>query len=512
MNAASPFPDGVPAGAAPQLADQIDFDLTQPRAALDRLPTAMAVFALYGAPGEEPYLGRTPNLKRRLERLLTPSAGHTRRLQLAGRVRRIGWRRVGSDFEALLTQFALLEELYGPDVLERMHLRAPALIRFYGANPFPRIGVSTRPSQRELDWAYGPFLSRAAAERFAEESLKLFLLRRCTEELAPRADHPGCAYGEMKMCLEPCKLACTPARYAAEAAAVERFLATRGASRRDELSARRAQASEALEFELAALLHAQVQRVEAVQALAPELVSPLGRLRALLLLPAAEPGFVACFLMENGSLRGPAGFSLEGMRIQNEHSGSTSLFAHPVLIEAIVEPEPASPAASGALKAEPAAASGLIATPPASSSSVGASGAEASASEAGSPDLTVGENSQPDVVAAQRTEPSLAGCAAAPPDSGESSVSASATRAARRRDRDALEVRLEAVLAELEAPQPAPTPTRRQGHLALLKRWYYRPEARRVGEVFFPAADGQWPLKAILRGLGRVYLGAPPSR
>jgi hypothetical protein len=49
-----------------------------------------------------------------------------------------------------------------------------------------------------------------------------------------------------------------------------------------------------------------------------------------------------------------------------------------------------------------------------------------------------------------------------------------------------------------------PSATLRQGHLALLKRWYYRPEARRSGEIFFPDAEGRWPVKALLRGVGRV--------
>ena len=48
------------------------------------------------------------------------------------------------------------------------------------------------------------------------------------------------------------------------------------------------------------------------------------------------------------------------------------------------------------------------------------------------------------------------------------------------------------------------TATIRQGHLALLKRWYYRPEAKRAGEIFFPDADDRWPVKAILRGIGRI--------
>ena len=60
------------------------------------------------------------------------------------------------------------------------------------------------------------------------------------------------------------------------------------------------------------------------------------------------------------------------------------------------------------------------------------------------------------------------------------------------------------MLVELSVKTDAPSATVRQGHLALLKRWYYRPEVRRVGEIFFPADDGSWPLKAILRGVGRV--------
>ena len=90
----------------------IAFDPTDAKAALAQLPQRPAVFALYGADAkDEPYIGRTPNLRGRLERLLQPSPKHPRRLQLAGRVRRIAWRLTGSEFESLLTQFSLLEEI-----------------------------------------------------------------------------------------------------------------------------------------------------------------------------------------------------------------------------------------------------------------------------------------------------------------------------------------------------------------------------------------------------------------
>jgi len=257
----------------PDRMEQIPFDPADPKAALSQLPQAAAVYALYGAEAhQEPYIGRTPNLRARLERLLQPSPKHPRRLQLAGRVRRIEWRLTGSEFESLLLQFELLQNQYGPkapdESLKRMHLRNPAFIRYLGGNPYPRIIVTHRPSQREAGWCYGPFASRAAAERFADEALKLFLLRRCTDDLAPDPSHPGCVYSEMKMCLAPCYKGCSDDRYAEEAAAVENFLATRGESKLVVLRTERDQASANLEFESAAALHAQVQKVESVHALA----------------------------------------------------------------------------------------------------------------------------------------------------------------------------------------------------------------------------------------------------
>src|ERR1035437_2444630 len=447
---------------------QIGFDPADAKATLAQLPTSSAVFALYGAEVHaEPYIGRTPNLRGRLERLLQPSAKYPRRLQLAGRVRQIRWRLTGSEFESLLAQFSLLEGIYGAKALERKHLGAPAFIRFFGSNAYPRITVTNHPSQREAGWAFGPFQSRAAAERFADEALKLFLLRRCTEELEPNPSHPGCVYSEMKMCLAPCYMGCTYERYAEEAASVEQFLATRGESRLVQLRTQREEASAKLDFEAAAALHAQVQRVESVRALASELVRPLSQLRAVVLQASANPGEVAVFLYENGRLSGPAGFSTLGMRIQNEQSGSTSLFAHPMAIEPIPE------------------VPGLEAVPEEKIFS----GAEALVDSA---DLMRGLKFHPS------EQKSLSG------DPGKPSPPSVEAEEPMKLARGVLEARMEAALVALAEPSGPPSATIRQGYLALLKRWYYRAEIRRSGEIFFCDAEGRWPVKAMLRGVGRV--------
>jgi excinuclease ABC subunit C len=447
----------LPTGALHEIA----FDPADPKAALRQLPQKAAVFSLYGAEAHaEPYIGRTPNLRARLERLLQPSAKHPRRLQLAGLVRRIVWRLTGSEFESLLLQCELLQNQYGTKCLERMHLRAPAFVRFLGSNPYPRIVVTNRPSQREADWAYGPFASRAAAERYVDEALKLFLLRRCTDDLDPNPSHPGCVYSEMKMCLAPCYQGCTDERYSEEAAAVENFLATRGEGRLVTLEAQRDAASANLEFEAAAAVHAQVQRVESVRAQASELVRPLSRLRAVILQGSAYPDEVAVFLFEQGRLRGPVAFSTLGMRIQNEQSGSSSLFAQPMAMEAVAEKQ--------------------------GTREQGNQGTEEQGLGIG--EQGTGKDSVEEI------------------DPASQAASEAGVAKAVKIARGVLEGRLEAALALLSEPLDPPSATVRQAHLALLKRWYYRPEVRRAGEIFFPDAEGNWPVKAILRGVGRVFV------
>jgi excinuclease ABC subunit C len=533
--------------------EQIGFDPLNAMEALRQLPHAPAVFALYGAEAHaEPYIGRTPNLRARLERLLQPSPKHPRRLQLAGRVRRIEYRLTGSEFESLLAQFSLLEEVYGPKSLDRMHLRMPAFVRYLGGNPYPRITVTNRPSLRESGRSYGPFPSRVAAERYAEEALKLFLLRRCTFELDPDPSYPGCVYSEMKMCLAPCFKGCTDERYQEESAAVESFFATRGESRLVPLRAQREEASANLEFESAAQIHAQVQRVESVRALAAELVRPLSQLRAVILQAAAQPGEVSVFLFADGRLRGPAAFSTLGMRIQNEQSGSSSLFAQPLALEPVPEGQVSGFRDQGSEKQgtgnreQGTEEQGLgtrdqgleqqgignrdqgleqqgignreqgtedrgLATRDQGTEEQGLGTRDEGLEQQG-----IGNREQGIEISPSQSEGVLKGhdfSRAETSPHNEWALAPEGNPAPQKLPRGLLESRMEAALAALNHSESAPSATLRQGHLALLKRWYYRPEARRAGEIFFPDTEGQWPVKALLRGAGRVAakMLAPPA-
>jgi excinuclease ABC subunit C len=300
------------------------------------IPAEAGVFALFGADERtEPYLNRTPDLRRRLKRLLDPKPDQSKRLKLAARIRRIEYTRTGSEFEALLCLYQASVEAMGERARERMHLRPPVFLRMSMQNEFPRVYPAARLTLKAGEDLFGPFPSRWMAERWLEQMLNLFLLRRCQEDLRPDPAFPGCIYSELKKCLAPCFEGCTRARYDQEAAAVHDFLATRGESLRTRLAAEREAASEALDFERAAEVHARVERVEEVTGALPEAVRPLARLRGVIVQPAVEAETVALFLLEGGQLAGPAFFSTLGMRHPNEQSGSSSLFAHPTMLEPV---------------------------------------------------------------------------------------------------------------------------------------------------------------------------------
>jgi excinuclease ABC subunit C len=320
------------------LAQTIPFAADAPGDVLGRVPPGAAVFALRFGAGREPYIAQTTDLQRRLRRMLSPDAALSRRLQLLPLLKEVSWTTTGSAFETALLLYRACVEGYGPEAArKRLRLRPPAFLRFAGGNAFPRLYVTHRLGVRALHESFGPVASRAAAERALESVLDLFQLRRCIENLEPHPDHPGCLYGEMRRCLAPCKQSCTEARYAEEAAEVFQFLRTRGESLLQRLGAERTAASDALEFELAAQAHARYERVAAAARELPECMWQLSTYRAVVVQPSAEEDAVALFGVKSGSgsaprITGPVRLCIAGIRLPNERSGSSSLFAHPVAL------------------------------------------------------------------------------------------------------------------------------------------------------------------------------------
>ncbi len=416
---------------------------------LKQIPAQPGVFALRGPRAEDaPYLTQTTDLRRRMRRLLDPPESQSKRLNLREKVARIEYTLTGSRFESSLVLYDATAALFGyAEARRRLKLHTPYFLRFTLDNEFPRVYATNKLSKRDLAQMYGPFPSRLAAERFCDAALDLFKLRRCHEDLQPYPEHPGCIYGEMNKCIEPCKQACTAEQYAAETTAVKKFFDTRGESMIIEIGLAREEASSGMRFEEAAALHAQWQKVKSVQSLADEIVRPIPQLRAIIIQkpapnednPEAHTEEAALFLLEGGCLIGPQRLSTLGVRaVREQTSVGSSLFAQSLMLQAVpLEAEPRTPSSP--------------------------------------------ESSRESSAAISPTSPT-----SSPEDRATQAIATLEQKAAKPNDL--------ALLSD---------------HLSLLRRWYYRPEKQRTGEIFLPNDDSTWPIRRILRGAARMALGDP---
>ncbi len=357
------------------------------------VPAASAVFSLRGEDARaEPYVSKTANLRRRLQRLLGPVEEHTKKLNLRSRIRSIEYSATGSDFESRFVLYQLLRSCFPETYSNRLHFRFAPLVKLHRDNEYPRASVTTRPGRlKSRTLYYGPFPSRTAADKFMNDSLDFFKMRRCVEDLHPDPAFPGCIYSEMKMCLAPCFKGCSDDEYSGEVARVQAYFDTQGDSLAREFSAQREAASANLAFEEAAAIHVRLEKLKPILSQLPEIVRRLDRLSGLIVQPCHLADSVAFFRVDSGVISGPTTFCIQTA----EHTKSQSM-----------------------------------------------------------------------------------------------------------------ESRVQQALDSFAAVK-AHSPLETMEHLALLKRWYYRSE--RIGEIFLVDDKGAYPMRRIVRGIGRILRGEGPE-
>jgi excinuclease UvrABC nuclease subunit len=288
---------------------EVSADLAQLDAALEALPNAPAVFVLWPREGE-PHLSRTSLFRRRLLRLLKERDKPSRLLNLRHTVARVEYRLTGSALESAVIQYEQARRLFPETYAEALRLRMPPYVKILLANDFPRSQITTHLA-RTGGIYFGPFRSRASAEKFDAQFLDLFQMRRCQEDLAPSPAHPGCIYGEMSMCLRPCQQVVGPAEYAAEVDRVVEFLRTGGHSLVDAITHSRDRLSEDMLFEEAARQHKRLEKVQEVLKLRDEMACEVDRLHGVAVTRSTGAESVELWFVREGNWQEPGRFSFE---------------------------------------------------------------------------------------------------------------------------------------------------------------------------------------------------------
>ncbi len=284
-------------------------DLAQLDVALEALPNSPAVFVLWPREGD-PYLSKTALLRRRLLRLLKERERPSRLLNLRHSVSRIEYQLTGSALESSVVLYERARLHFPATYLELLRLRMPPYVKIVLNNEFPRSHITTHLT-RTAGLYYGPFRSRASAEKFEGQFLDLFQMRRCQEDLIPLPEHPGCIYGEMGMCLRPCQQVVGPAEYAHEVGRVVEFLQSDGRSLAGAIAHSRDRLSEETMFEEAARQHKRYEKVQEVLKLRDDLARDLDRLNGLAITRSLEPDAVELWPVREGNLQGRERFGFQ---------------------------------------------------------------------------------------------------------------------------------------------------------------------------------------------------------
>jgi excinuclease ABC subunit C len=277
----------------------------------------------------EPFLIRTQNLQRRLQRLLGPIDPASKRLNLSNFARGIRYRLTGSPFEQTLAYYQHSKQLFPKRYRDLMRLRPAAVLKVNLRNAYPRCYVTRRIPIDESGLPtggayYGPFASRRSAQAFAERILDLFKVRRCQIKIRRDPTFPGCLYSEMKMCLAPCFAGCTKEEYDVEVRRLVQFLETSGGSMLSTIEEEREKASEQLDFERAAALHKKVEKLDEVLRGRPELTRRIQDVDVVILQRAAEEQTIGVFRVHGGRLAEP--FFLRFAEIASQPRSAEHIF------------------------------------------------------------------------------------------------------------------------------------------------------------------------------------------
>jgi excinuclease ABC subunit C len=226
-------------------------------------PPQPGVYRMIDARGDVLYVGKAKNVKNRIRAYARPAGLDTRIERMIAATRALEFVVTRTETEALLLEANLIKRLRPrfnvllrddksfPYILITSDHWAPQILKHRGAR--------TRPGQY-----YGPFASVWAVNRTINALQRAFLLRSCSDPFFESRTRP-CLLHQIKRCSAPCTNEIDFGEYAVLVREANAFLSGRSKAVKDELAAEMEKASQALDFERAAVYRDRLAALSAIQ-------------------------------------------------------------------------------------------------------------------------------------------------------------------------------------------------------------------------------------------------------
>ena len=226
-------------------------------------PSRPGVYRMLDARGDVLYVGKAKNVKKRVSAYARPTGLDTRIERMVAATRRLEFVVTRTEAEALLLEANLIKRLRPrfnvtlrddksfPYILITSDHWAPQILKHRGAR--------SRPGHY-----FGPFASVWAVNRTINALQRAFLLRSCSDPFFESRTRP-CLLHQIKRCSAPCTKEIDFPDYAALVREANAFLSGRSKAVKDQLAGEMERASEATDFERAAIYRDRLAALSAVQ-------------------------------------------------------------------------------------------------------------------------------------------------------------------------------------------------------------------------------------------------------
>ena len=226
-------------------------------------PSQPGVYRMIDGRGDVLYVGKAKNLRNRVRAYARPAGLDTRIERMIAATRALEFVVTRTETEALLLEANLIKRLRPrfnvtlrddksfPYILITSDHWAPQILKHRGGR--------TRPGHY-----FGPFASVWAVNRTINALQRAFLLRSCSDPFFESRTRP-CLLHQIKRCSAPCTNEIDFGEYAVLVREANAFLSGRSKAVKDELAGEMEKASQALDFERAAIYRDRLAALSAIQ-------------------------------------------------------------------------------------------------------------------------------------------------------------------------------------------------------------------------------------------------------
>jgi len=241
----------------------IDAGVEAIRTTLKTLPSRPGVYRMQDARGEVLYVGKARVLKNRVANYTQVDRLPRRLQRMVAQTRSMTIVTTNSEAEALLLEAQLIKRFRPPyNVLLRDDKSFPFIL-LREDHAFPRV-QKHRGARKYKGRYYGPFASAGSVTRTINALQKLFLLRSCTDSFFANRSRP-CLLYQIRRCSAPCVGRIDEAGYSELVKDAQDFLGGKSTAVQRKLGEAMQAASDALDFEQAAMLRDRLKALTFIQ-------------------------------------------------------------------------------------------------------------------------------------------------------------------------------------------------------------------------------------------------------